>query len=134
MRSRRSPRPSRSSSSTTCTTAFLIGLLSGYAGGATADIGALRLEPPGVLRTSFRSRSGRTPEGLHFSVADALGRRLVLLRLTSEPERRDLLVPGRHRLQLGGAGTGLEREVEIHAGEETSIEIDLDGGSGKEEW
>jgi protocatechuate 3,4-dioxygenase beta subunit len=93
--------------------------------GETLSIGEIRLRRPGFLELAFRSRSGRTAEGLAIHVRDAAGRH-VLRRALPLPSQSQPFLPGKHTVTVQGSGFELVREVEIREGERTAVEIDLD--------
>ena len=79
--------------------------------GATLPIGEIRLSRPGFLAVEFRSRSGRTAEGLGLIIRDASGHYSFRRALSSDPSFRWPLVPGRHTVTVQGKGL-LEQEVD----------------------
>lgn len=93
------------------------------------DLGELQLTRPGWLRVDFNGVPAAR-EGAYFGVFDEEDRCLVAVSLSSQPQRRERLVPGRHRVVIrdrSGREEQLTREFEIVEGQETSIELDVEG-------
>lgn len=93
------------------------------AAGGTVDLGTLRLPEPGFLRARIRREDGKPLEEITYKITDADDHLPVHVNLPDEPERRDPLAPGRHRIEVRGkAIEPFAAEVEIMAGEETEVE------------
>jgi hypothetical protein len=94
--------------------------------GRTFDLGALRLPWPGFLRARIRREDGRPLRGVAYKVTDSEDHVPVHVDLPDEPERRDPLAPGKHRVEVRGEGLEpFTAEVEIVAGEEAEVEATL---------
>ncbi len=99
--------------------------------GETLSVGQVRLRRPGFVAFAFRSREGRTPEGLYLGVRDPDDRYSFAVTLSSEPDHRAPLVPGKHTAILRGDDFESAHDFEIEEGEETVVEIDLDAAAGE---
>jgi len=94
--------------------------------GKTLDLGTLRLEQPGFLVARIRREDGKPLQEIAYKITGAEDRVPVHVHLPDEPERRDPLAPGRHRVEVRGKGLEpFAADVEIVVGQETELEAVL---------
>ena len=99
--------------------------------GKTLDLGTLRLEQPGFLVARIRREDGKPLQEIAYRITDAEDRVPVHVHLPDEPERRDPLAPGRHRIEARGKGIEpFAADVEIVVGQETELEVVLRARGG----
>jgi protocatechuate 3,4-dioxygenase beta subunit len=96
------------------------------AAGERIDLGTVMIPLPGFLAASVTLLDGGMKEKVYYGIVDAGGRYALAVWLSSDPVRRDPLVPGRYRLIVRAPGAGdVEREFEIEAGRETRLDVEV---------
>jgi hypothetical protein len=90
------------------------------------ELGTLTIPQPGFLVGGVTLRDGGPKEVVYYGVIDADGHSALAVWLSSEPARRDPLVPGKYRLIVRAPDAAeVSREFEIEAGRETHLDVEV---------
>jgi RNA polymerase sigma-70 factor (ECF subfamily) len=96
--------------------------------GRRVDLGTVAIPRPGFLAASVTRLDGGPKEAVYYGVIDADGRSALAVMLSSEPLRRDPVAPGKYRVVVRVPEMAeVSRDVEIEAGKETRVDLEVGG-------